>query len=210
MFDFHPAEVPLSTYSSTMCTNLQPILLFSGRFSRINLHILFIYLFCKVPLNKGSQDTRAGQGRKEGRRRRSSVRTSLRSLLCLGASPLLSSRPAPSPPLLRSPPLFPFPSSLPLSLYPPPPPGREKPVFGSQREGERVLWEESQRVFLREGAEWRELGSHPQEAALLWTPKTPNTSRTTGLREKKRKRSAKRGRHKCQMMMMMTSDLGDS
>lgn len=208
MFDFHPAEVPLSTYSSTMCTNLQPILLFSGRFSRINLHILFIYLFCKVPLNKGSQDTRAGQGRKEGRRRGAPCGPLSAPSFVWGR--LLSSPPVLHPPLLSSGPLPSFPShprSLSLST---PPPDREKPVFGSQREGERVLWEESQRVFLREGAEWRELGSHPQEAALLWTPKTPNTSRTTGLREKKRKRSAKRGRQKCQMMMMMTSDLGDS
>ncbi len=48
-------------------------------------------------------------------------------------------------------------------------------MFGSQKESERErererergsesLWEESQSVFLRERAEWRELGSHPQEA----------------------------------------------
>lgn len=75
-----------------------------------------------------------------------------------------------SPPLLSSGPLpsfSPHPSSLSL------PPGREKSVFGSRwetgRERERVLWEESQSVFLRERAEWRELCNHPQEAVLLWT-----------------------------------------
>lgn len=139
MFDFHPAEVPLSTYSSTMCTNLQPILLFSGRFSRINLHILFIYLFCKVPLNKGSQDTRAGQGRKEGRRRGAPCGPLSAPSFVWGR--LLSSPLLPSCTLPSSPPV-PSPLSLPIlapSLSLPPPRSGEARVWFSERGGESPL-----------------------------------------------------------------------
>lgn len=64
MFDFHPAEVPLSI---TMCTNLQPIRLFSGRFSRINLHIFFfflIYFFAKSHLTRADRIPGPGRGGK--------------------------------------------------------------------------------------------------------------------------------------------------